>query len=212
MRPLALCLALGLSGAAVADEVSSSTSQKAPVVLAAIKAGGLFPQVLNPMSTSYTLAAEVGWITPLLNSQLALSVEVDYDGPSRTNSSVSDPRLPSGGSYTYTITEKTLGVYVGPKYFILPTSRDFVPWLSLGVRVQFIDSHIVANASGADFGTEDETGTHLAYGGQLGAGYHLGPGFLALEVQFISSPIDHFVTGKANVGDLDVRLGYVVAF
>ncbi len=72
-------------------------------------------------------------------------------------------------------------------------------------------SHWCGVAS-APFGRNDETGTHLAYAGQLGCGYRVGPGLLGLEVQFVSAPLAHLVTGVVNVGDLAVRAAYLFTF
>jgi hypothetical protein len=86
-----------------------------------------------------------------------------------------------------------------------------VPWLSLGVRAQFINSKMVGQTT-VPFGIHTETGTHLAYGGNAGFGYRVGPGLLGLEVQMISAPLDHLITGDVNIGDLAVRLAYLLTF
>jgi len=73
---------------------------------------------------------------------------------------VQDPRV-SSGSVTYNLVERTFGIYLGPKYFIFPLSRKLVPWASLGIRVQFVDSSFTGTA-GNPLGAHDETGTHVA--------------------------------------------------
>lgn len=179
------------------------------MIILGLKAGGIFPQVLSPLSSTYTLALEVGWLLPILNRQLALVVEGAYSAPTRSLS-VDDPRLPSG-SYQYSVTEQTFGIYAGPKYFFLPLRGTFIPWVSVGIRAQFIESQL-AGLSDQPFGAHQEQGTHVAFGGQAGIGYHLGPGFVGLELQMISSPLNHLVTGNVDVGDLSVRAGYHFAF
>jgi hypothetical protein len=189
------------------------TTKRPPVVFGAIKLGGALPQIFsNHLSPTFTLAAEADWLSPLelALGRLALELELAYSNPFYTNT-VSDTRLP-GGSYTYTTNEQALGIFVGPKYFILPADRTIVPWASLGVRIQFIDSHLDGSASGAEFGTVDETGTHLAFVAQIGGGYRLGPGLLCVELQLLSSVIRHLVTGRVNIGDLDLRLGYSLTY
>lgn len=180
-----------------------------PRVLAGVKLGGIFPQVLGRLSTHFIVAIELGWVTPLIGHRLAVVGEVTYSQPPRSQTT-SDPRV-GGGEYTFTVTERTVGIYFGPKFFVLPPASRVVPWVSLGGRVQFVDSRMVASA-GEDFGQHDETGTHFAFGGQLGCGLRLGPGLLGLELQLISSPLDHLVTGASNIGDLAVRAAYLFTF
>jgi len=191
------------------EAVSPAAEPTPPNLTIGLKAGGIFPQVMNKLSSTYSFALEVGWLLPFLNHQLAIVVEGAYSAPPRTLT-VDDPRVATG-SYKVTLTERTIGVYVGPKYYFLPLRGTFIPWISIGVRAQFIDSQVVGGTDQA-FGQHDETGTHFAFGGQAGIGYHLGPGFIGLEVQLISSPLDHLVTGKVDVGDLAVRAAYHLAF
>lgn len=208
---LVVAVVVTLSIDARGEEIAKAVSEKKPVMLVALKAGGIFPQVLSPLTTSYNFALELAWITPLFGHQLALEAELAYSAPERQVTGT-DPRLPAGGGYRYTVTEQTLGLYIGPKFFFLPTSRILVPWVSVGIRVQFLRTGFIGDASAVDFGKQNETGVHAAYGGQLGLGLRLGPGLLAIEAQMISSPIDHLITGKANVGDLAFRLAYVLCF
>lgn len=209
---LSLLAATALSAEAPAEPIA--TAEEAPdapatVALAALKVGGLFPQIMSRLDTSFVVAGEVAWISPLFSHRLAVGLELAYGQPQHKRE-VSDPRVPSE-RYSYTVTERTLSLYLGPKYFFLPPGGRFVPWLSLGLRAQFVDSQVVGTAEQA-FGQNDETGNHLAFGGQAGFGYRLGPGLIALELQLISSPLDHLVTGQVNIGDLAVRAGYVFTF
>lgn len=190
-------------------EVEAKAAPSAPNLTVGLKAGGIFPQVLNRLSSTYTVALEVGWLLPILNRQLALVVEGAYSAPA-TSVSVEDPRVASG-TYQYELIEQTFGLYAGPKYYFLPLRGTFIPWVSVGIRAQFIESQL-SGLSEQPFGAQQEQGTHVAFGGQAGLGYHLGPGFLGLELQLISSPLDHLVTGKVDVGDLSVRAGYHFAF
>lgn len=113
-------------------QVAAAAPAPPPMIILGLKAGGIFPQVLSPLSSTYTLALEVGWLLPILNRQLALVVEGAYSAPTRSLS-VDDPRLPSG-SYQYSVTEQTFGIYAGPKYFFLPLRGTFIPWVSVGIR------------------------------------------------------------------------------
>lgn len=206
-----MSLALSLLAATVCanDPAVSKETKSEPVALAALKVGGLFPQVMSTLDTSFVVGVEGAWVTPLFGHKLALSAELSFSQPTESRT-VTDPRVPTG-SYSYVAMERTLGLYFGPKYFFLPPGGKLVPYLSLGVRAQFIDSQIVASAD-QPFGQHDETGTHFAFGGHAGIGYRLGPGLIALELQLVSSPLDHLVTGKVNVGDLAVRAAYVLTF
>lgn len=206
------CLLAATAGAEAPAETSptqTASAESKPVVSVGLKAGGVFPQVLGRLNTNFSVGLEATWVTPLLGSKLALEAEVAYSQPSH-DQTLPDPRVP-GASYAYTVTERTLAVFVGPKYFILPPGGKLVPWVAAGVRAQFIDSQMVGDATVA-FGRHDETGTHLAYGGQAGCGYRMGPGLLALELQLISAPLDHLVTGAVNVGDLAARVAYLFVF
>ncbi len=200
--------------AASAPVVAAIEPTPAPVAArprfeAGVKAGGIFPQVLGRLSTNFSVALDLAWLTPLVDGKLALAAEVAYSQPSHAET-ITDPRVPDT-SYSYTVTERTLAVFIGPRFFFLPPGGRMVPWVSLGVRAQFIDSKLVGQA-GVPFGLHDETGTHLAYGGNAGFGYRLGPGLLGLELQLISAPLDHLVTGQVDIGDLAVRAAYLFTF
>lgn len=174
------------------------------------KVGGVFPQIMNRLQSSFVVALEANYLLPVLQRQLGFSVEGSYSQPSHTRT-VEDPRVPDG-SVTYRVRERTVGVYGGPKYFFRPLHSFFVPYAGAGVRAQFISSDASGAGGAENFGDHEETGTHVAFAGQVGAGLKLGPGHLALEVQLLSSPINHLVTGDVNIGDLGLRAGYLFHF
>lgn len=194
--------------ASTLEAENAPPSARGPNIIAGVKVGGIFPQVLGRMQTGFIVSVELGWVLPVLQRHLGIELEVSYSQPPYTNSSLMDPRVP-GGSYSYSGTEQILSIFLGPKVFIFPPDRALVPFLALGLRAQFVGSQIGGTAMGNDFGGTHETATHLAYGGQLGLGYHLGPGLLEVELQMISSPILQQITGAANIGDLAVRAGYL---
>ena len=181
-----------------------------PVFSLMPKVGAAFPQVLNRLSTSFNVALELSYITPLFGHRLAVTVEGSYSEPTH-NRTVADPRVPDG-SVSYTIKEQTVGIYGGPRFYFLPLTERVLLYLGLGVRAQLVATRIDGTGGTADLGHHDETGTHFAWGGQLGGGFKVGPGHIALELQLISSPIDHLVTGGVNIGDLDLRAGYLLHF
>lgn len=192
------------------EEAPVTTLAHAPRFFLFPKVGAAFPQVLSPLSTSAAGALELGYVLPVLGGRLALVAEAAYTQPSHTRT-VEDPRLASG-SATYTVTERTLGLYAGPKFFLLPLSSALAPYASAGVRTQLLSTELSGEAGGADLGAHTETGSHVAFAGQLGAGLRLGPGHAVLEVQLVSSPIPHLITGQVDVGDVSARAGYLFSF
>jgi hypothetical protein len=204
-----LVLATSAAGAQTSSEAALSERGYSRRFLIAPKLGGSFPQVLNRLSTSYTVALELGYVTPLFRDRLVLSAEASYTQPPHARA-LEDPRV-GDGSTSYTLTERIFGVYAGPKlHFALPAS-PFMLYAGTGVRAQLISSAIEATSGGEDFGKHSETGTHLALAALLGVGYRMGPGHLALDLQIVSSPIDHRVTGDVDVGALSVRVGYLLS-
>jgi hypothetical protein len=204
-----LVLATSAAGAESSGEAALSERGDSRRFLVAPKLGGSFPQVLSRLSTSYTVALEVGYATPLFGERLVLSAEASYTQPPHART-LEDPRV-GDGTTSYTVTERIFGMYAGPKlHFALPASR-FILFAGIGVRAQLIASAIEATSGGEDFGRHTETGTHLAFAGLLGVGYRMGPGHLSLDLQLVSSPIDHRVTGDVDVGALSVRVGYLLS-
>ena len=208
----ALTLLLSTSVLAQAVTQSSPAESIRPAARFTIfpKLGAAFPQVLNRLETSFTGALELGFVSPWLGNRLALTVELSYAQPAHTRT-VEDPRV-ANGTVSYTVQEKQLGLFFGPRFYFLPLSQTLVPYLGAGARVQFIASQLDAGAGVSTFGTHVETGTHLAFGAQAGLGYRLGPGHIALEIQLLLSPIDHLITGGVNIGDLSARAGYLLHF
>lgn len=196
----------------MADPAAEATreTESPPSFLLMPKVGGVFPQVLNRLQSSFVVALEADYLLPVLKRQLGIAIEGSYSQPSHQRT-VEDPRVPEG-SVTFTVRERAFGLYGGPKYFFSPIESFFVPYVGAGVRAQFVASDASGSGGGEAFGDHKETGTHAAFATQLGAGLRLGPGHLALEVQFLSSPVNHLVTGNVNIGDLGLRAGYLLHF
>lgn len=174
------------------------------------KAGGMFPQVLNRLDTSWAAAIELGLLTPVLDNRLAAVVELGFSMPSHTRT-VTDSRLP-GGDASFTVVERTYSAFLGPKFFILPSDAQITAFAAAGLRGNLVESHLEADSADSDFGKHLERGTHLAYVAQAGGGMRLGPGHAVLELQFVSLPMQHLITGKANLGSLAARAGYLFQF
>lgn len=183
-------------------------TRRGPVFSAMPKVGGVFPQVLNRLSTTFGVAVELAGILPFLGHRFAVTAELAYSQPAHTRT-VEDSRV-AGGSVSYRIKEDVLGISAGPRFFISPLTQRFIAYLGLVARLQLVATRVDGDAAGADLGHHDETGSHFAFGGQLGAGYQVGPGHITLELQMISSPLNHLVTGPVNIGDLAVRAGYLL--
>lgn len=174
------------------------------------KVGGVFPQILNRLQTSFVVALEANYLLPVLRRQLGISVEGSYSQPSHSRT-IEDPRLPDG-SATFSVRERVVGVYAGPKYFFFPLESFFVPYAGAGARAQFVTSDAAGSGGAETFGDHEESSTHLALAGQVGVGVKVGPGHIALEAQLLSAPINQLVTGRVNIGDVALRAGYLVHF
>ncbi len=198
------------TGAAVSAEVAKPAGSSPTSFALVPKVGGVFPQVLNRLGTSFVVGLEADYLLPVLERQLGLALEGSYSQPLHRRT-VEDPRVPDG-SVTYQVQEQVFGVYLGPKYFFFPLDSTVLPFASAGVRAQFLASQAQGSGGGNPFGRQKETGTHFAFALQGGAGFLLGPGHLVAELQFLSSPIDHLVTGDVNIGDLGLRAGYLLRF
>lgn len=197
--------------AAVAAQSKPAPAPAAPRTLGlavAPKLGGIFPQVFNRLETSYSLGVEVSYL--LLWERVAAQLELSFTQPGHRRT-IDDPRL-VGGSASYRLDERGLGILLGAKGYILPLSSPFLAYGALGARLQLLESRLRGDAEGAQLGDHGETGTHLAGAAQLGGGMNLGPGYAFLELQLTTLPINHLITGPVDIGDLALRAGYQLRF
>lgn len=209
-RLLALCC-LVLSSAAWAQEsearADASESSTGTIGLEiSFKAGGHFPQLMNPLGTSFDGILKLGY-SPLENKQIQFFTELGYSQPSFTFTDT-DPRLgEEGGDFTSTLTLRDLNTSLGAAYFFVPLESFLVPYAGAGLKAHFLRFEVEA-AGGSEFGRHEETATR--FGGMVfgGAGLHLGPGLLLGELRVGYAPVEEVVSGVSNIGHLSVMLGY----
>lgn len=205
MRTLiALTAALLASTALAADPPASSSFE------VSLKAGGHFPQVVSPLSTSFDGVLHVGY-APWMEGRLQLFLEGGYSQPSHVTKGT-DPRLgASGAAYSSTLTAMDLSTTLGASWFFAEPSAMWLPYAGLGLTAHFL-KYDVTGSGGNAFGENTETATR--FGGAVfgGAGYHLGPGLLLGELRFGYAPVTDKLTGSSNLGALSLLVGYGVLF
>lgn len=196
-------------GAPPATESAPAPAEAQPLgIEVAPKLGGMLP--FARLSGTWNVDLELGWVSPLLNHQLALVVDTGYAQPVHSQK-LSDARV-SGGSSEFTLTQRELNVFVGPKYFIAPTRAQLLPYVGAGVKVHLLQSKIVGDAAGSQFGQNSETKTQVGGALRGGLGYKLGPGHLLGELELAYGGLDETITGKANVADAALQVGYLFIF
>ena len=74
--------------------------------------------------------------------------------------------------------------------------------------------HMLRSTETTSIAPGDNTAQSTEVGLELGGGvdYRLGPGFVAGDVRFAYSGLDHSLTGKTNAGKVTVAAAYRVVF
>lgn len=196
------------SEAPMTEEVEAPAGEDAEVfpISVGIELGAQFSQVLSDLGTSFTTTVEVAYLLPFIEQRLALFASGSYVGPSHSAEGT-DPRL-TASSYQYELTEQEVVLAFGPLYRWHPPAHDFNFYGQLGVQLHLQKSEIEGSAGGQPFGLNDETDTKVGLLVGVGGEYHLGPGALALELDFSFSDLDHHITGDASAGGLVLVAGY----
>jgi len=198
-----------VSVTALAQEVGASTAPPpppAPSFELSLKAGAHFPQIANPLTTSFDGVLKVGYGLPFLERRLQVFLDLGYTQPSVTVTGA-DARV-AGGTFTSTTTLRDLSASLGLCFFILEPSKLIVPYLSAGARVHFLRAETSGTAGSAPLGAWQETDTRFGGVFAAGAGLKLGPGRVMAEVTFNVLPVDQRLTGASNASSLSVMLGY----
>jgi hypothetical protein len=171
-----------------------------------LKAGGAFPQLMNPLSTTFEGVLKVGF-SPLANKQLQLLAEAGYSQPSYSFAS-SDSRLGEASrDFHSTLTVRDLGTLFGAQYFFRPLDQVLIPYAGAGLQVHFLAMDVEADGGG-DFGAHRETSTRAGGAAFGGAAFKLGPGLLLGELRAGYAPVKEVVSGVSNIGRVSVMLGY----
>ena len=172
------------------------------------KLGGLVPW--SKLGATWNADLELGYLTPLLNRQLAVVIDTGYTQPTQSRV-VSDTRV-GGGSFNYTLTQRELNFFIGPKYFIFPTTETLLPFVAVGLKLQLLRTEVVGSANGQALGENDETSTQVGGALRGGCGYKLGPGHLVGELEVAYAGVSETITGSSNVADVSLQVGYLFIF
>ncbi len=198
-------------GNSVSSTSEGNTVPMFPVVVA-IEAGGVFPQVVSKLDTSYSFALELSYLLPVMEQQLAVFVEGRYSKPNYINRALLDVRLPGVGGYRYTTTEEEFSFVIGGTYRLFPLRTALNFYGQLGLQLTLQRSEVKGSASGEGFGKNNETAAALGGLVAVGTEWMLGPGALAVELDFSVNGLKHTLTGNTASGGLMLVFGYHVFF
>lgn len=198
---------IGSASSARADENVIHKKDRGEVTLA-LKAGGMVARGFSRLDGSYVVAAEVGYVLPVLRHHLALAVDAAFSAPHASGSST-DPRLTdNSGSYTWRLEQRELTV--GLTLFYRHPIRRVTPYIGIGPRVFFLESKVKGTVGTTNVAESSEVSTKVGVGIPLGVGFRLGPGDLFIEAQLAISRLEHRTTGDSNTGSLALLAGYRV--
>lgn len=180
-------------------------------VVVGLKVGGGFGQVTSPFGASFVGELELGYTLPLpepVGRDFQLFLSGQYSGPSSSESSLTDPRLPGDGTWSYDVTLHQAILTFGVLYRI-PVPLDWLrPYAAAGGRLSMSLAQVTGNSADMPFGDSEETATDFGGYGALGADFFVGPGAVLVELQFGYVPVDGTILENTNSGALNVGLGY----
>jgi len=150
---------------------------------------------------------QVDVATPVANHRLLVGLDLSFTRPSH-DGTVMDPRLP-GGETSYTIKEQELGIALLASYRFADAGASIVPWGGVGPMIHLLEStETTMAAPGDNTAQSTEFGVEAAGGVDLKAG----PGYVAGDVRFAYTKLDHTITGNTNAGKIAIALGYRLVF
>jgi opacity protein-like surface antigen len=194
----------------MANERPSSTVELAPqrehrgMLMIAPKIG-LFKSTTALQAAFYS-GVELGVATPLLSQRLAVVFEFNWVRP-HYSSSITDPRLPSGGG-AFSLRESEFGFLLSAVYRFEDALPGLTPYGGLGPSLYYQRAALTAFDS-VNVESESKLGFQLLGG----ADYRLGPGALFGEVHYHYAKVDFVGTGNVNVGGfLAIGVGYRFRF
>ncbi|QSQ23403.1 outer membrane beta-barrel protein [Pyxidicoccus parkwayensis] len=197
--------ALALLAALTTLAASEPTAPPAPVgsFLIAPKVG--FFKTTTPLSGDLYLAAEVGYVTPLLERRLAVVLEVNYHRP-KLSGTLTDPQLggfgaPLEGDYTVALRE--VAFQLSAVYRFERALGTLTPYVGGGPGLYL---HRATSDMFGTLASESDGG----FGLQALAGIELplGQGGAFLEAHYHFVPVDLVITGDVNAGGFLASLGY----
>jgi opacity protein-like surface antigen len=206
----ALALLAALTALTAAEPASSPEAEAATApagsILLAPKVG--FFKSTSPLRGDLYLAAEVGYITPLLERRLAVVLEVNYHRPS-IRGTLTDPQLggfggePPNGAYTVAVRE--VAIQLSAVYRFERGLGLFTPYAGAGPGLY------LHRATSDIFGSiASESGGKLGFQALAGLELPLGPGGAFAEAHYHFAPVgeEFITTGDVNVGGFLAALGY----
>lgn len=201
MNALALLVAL----TALASNGSGFPSEESCPgnILLAPKVG--FFKSTTALSGDLFLAAEVGYITPLLERRLAVTLEVNYHRP-RVRGSLSDPQLGGFGAPldgTYSVAVREVAFLLSAVFRFDRALGPLTPYVGGGPGLYL--HRATADIFGA---VASESDGGLGLQALAGLELPLGPGGAFLEAHYHFAPVDFITTGDVNVGGFLGSVGY----
>ncbi|MBZ4418346.1 outer membrane protein [Myxococcus sp. RHSTA-1-4] len=207
MNALALLVALTALASAEPGSPPEATADSTPPagsILLAPKVG-VFKST-TPLDADLFLAAEVGYVTPLLERRLAVVLEVNYHRP-KVSGTLTDPQLggfdaePPDGSYSVAVRE--VAFLLSAVFRFEQALGSLTPYVGggPGLYLHRATSDMfgtVASESDGGFGLQALAGLEMP----------LGPGGAFFEAHYHFSPVDFVSTGDVNVGGFLASVGY----
>ncbi len=224
MSILLLGLALAMPAAALKPSLSAASDRPfalppppipaaedpTPKAIVGLAVQGLLPEPFSRLGAAPAFELTGAAFLPALDHRLALSVDAGYTQLSTTET-LADSRV-AGGRVTNTLTESDLRIGLGLQFHFLNPTATLSPYAGARLRLHFLSGTAAGRAGNEAFGNSREQG--MSFGGAPYAGllYRLGPGRLFAELEVDLAPIDHAITGAANLSSISIAAGYVVAF
>lgn len=188
---------------------STPAAPSQPQFLVGVQLGPSFPGIFNRLGTSGIGNVQAAWQLPFMQRELGVFFQLGYTQPSVSGTRV-DPRLTgNGGVETWRLSVMDFALSFGADY-VLQLPAGFIGFGALGLTVHLTHSVLDQSVGKESLGTASENSTRIGYVARLGAGYHLGPGYLTLELENEFAGIDHRLTGVANTAHLAPALGYLL--
>lgn len=192
-----------LAFAALSAAPSPSTQAKEGPFFIAPKVG--FIKTTTSLSGDLYLAAEVGYLTPLLKRRLALVLEVNYHRPSMTGT-LRGPQLDNLGQPVerpYTLAEREVALQLSAVFRVPRGLGPLTPYVGAGPGLYLHRATVEAFDT-----TASESRGALGFQVLAGAELPLGPGGAFLEAHYHFAPVDFLTTGAVNVGGVLAAVGY----
>ncbi len=187
---------------------TTSSGEEPKRILLAPKIG--FFKSTAPLSGAFFIGVEGGYLTPLLENRLALTLQVDFHSPGK-HGVVTDARnrlLGADGSYILSQRELAFIVFATFRGEGMLPVANLTPYLGAGPGLFVHWSQVEAFGS-----SNTESGLTAGFGLMAGADYRLGPGAVFGELHYHFKPIGFRVTGPVNVGGfLALGVGYRLRF